>query len=115
MRTTRGSSRLSRSRLLRRAHLLRRRPRLHARRTESTPRVQPSGAASHLDPSRQPAGRAIWCGRALLVALLLAAAPGAASGQVFIATQPKPEFTVGPLFVRANVGPKPEAVEVSLL
>ena len=38
-----------------RAHLLRWRPRLHAQRTESTPRVQPSGAASHLDPSRPPA------------------------------------------------------------
>ncbi len=28
----------------------RRRPRSHAQRTESTPRVRPSGAASHLDP-----------------------------------------------------------------
>ena len=34
-----------------RAHRLRWRPRLHAQRTESTPRVQPSGAASPLDPS----------------------------------------------------------------
>src|SRR6185295_8778171 len=34
-----------------RAHLLRWRPRLHAQRRETTPRVQPSGAASQLDPS----------------------------------------------------------------
>ena len=57
----------------------------------------------------------MWPGRIVVAALLLAAAPGVASGQVFIATQPKPDFTVGPLFVRANVGPKPEAVEVSVL
>ncbi len=41
---------------LKRAHLLRWRPRPHARRTESTPRVRPSGAASHLDPLERPAG-----------------------------------------------------------
>ena len=34
-----------------RAHLLRWRPRPHAQRTESTPRVRSSGAASQLDPS----------------------------------------------------------------
>ena len=38
-----------------RAHLLRWRPRPPAQRTASTPRVRPSGAASHLDPSRPPA------------------------------------------------------------
>src|SRR6266436_3002681 len=38
-----------------RAHLLRWRPRLRAQRTESTPRTQPSGAASHLDLFAQPA------------------------------------------------------------
>ena len=38
------------SRRLRRAHLLRWRPRPHAQRRETTPRVRPSGAASHLDP-----------------------------------------------------------------
>ena len=31
------------------------RPRPHAQRTESTPRVRPSGAASHLDPFEGPA------------------------------------------------------------
>src|SRR6187397_2523587 len=34
-----------------RAHLLRWRPRPHAQRTASTPRVRSSGAASQLDPS----------------------------------------------------------------
>ena len=53
--------------------------------------------------------------RAILAALALAAAPAAAYGQVFIATQPKPEFTVGPLFVRANVEPRRGPVEVSVL
>ena len=42
-------------RLLKKAHLLRWRPRLHAQRTASTPRVQPSGAASRLDLFEQPA------------------------------------------------------------
>src|SRR6266540_5494862 len=43
------------SRLLKKAHLLRWRPRPHAQRTESTPRVRPSGAALHLDLFEQPA------------------------------------------------------------
>jgi hypothetical protein len=34
---------------------------------------------------------------------------------VFLSTQPKPEFLVGPLSVRANVGPKAGPIEVSLL
>ncbi len=46
---------------------------------------------------------------------MLVAAPGAAYGQVFLATQPKPEFTIGPLSVRANVGPTAGPIEVSLL
>jgi hypothetical protein len=46
---------------------------------------------------------------------VLVAAPGAAHGQVFLATQPKPEFTIGPLSVRANVGPAAGPVEVSVL
>jgi hypothetical protein len=46
---------------------------------------------------------------------MLVAAPGAAYGQVFIATQPKPEFTIGPLSVRANVGPVPGPIDVSVL
>jgi len=46
---------------------------------------------------------------------MLVAAPGSAYGQVFLATQPTPEFTIGPLSVRANVGPKAGPIEVSLL
>ena len=46
---------------------------------------------------------------------MLVAAPGAAYGQVFLATQPKPEFTIGPLSVRANVGPNAGPIEVGLL
>ena len=42
-----------RARAMRRAHLLRWRPRLHAQRRATTPRVQPSGAASQLDPSHR--------------------------------------------------------------
>ena len=38
-----------------RAHLLRWRPRPGAQRTDSTPRARPSGAASHMAPSRRPA------------------------------------------------------------
>jgi hypothetical protein len=53
--------------------------------------------------------------RALLTALVLAAAPGAALGQVFIATQRKPEFTIGPLSIRASVAPNRGPVEVSVL
>src|SRR6266705_6667564 len=51
------------SRLLKRAHLLRWRPRSHAQRTGSTPRVPPSGAASHLDPFEPPA----WTDRGSVV------------------------------------------------
>src|SRR6266508_1409058 len=43
------------SRLLKKAHLRRWRPRPHAQRTGSTPRVRPSGAALHLDLFEQPA------------------------------------------------------------
>jgi len=46
---------LSPGRLLKKAHLLRWRPRPHAQRTGSTPRVRRSGAASHLDLFAQPA------------------------------------------------------------
>src|SRR6266478_10071196 len=48
-------------RLLKKAHLLRWRPRPHAQRTERTPRVRPSGAASHLDLLEQPASFSAFC------------------------------------------------------
>ena len=53
--------------------------------------------------------------RALLAALAFLATPAAASGQVFISTQPKPEFLVGPLSIRANVAPRSGPVEVGVL
>src|SRR5688572_4728941 len=70
-----------------RAHLLRWRPRPHAQRTESTPRVRPSGAASQLNPSHRsscermesvvPAGRirddGLWKAHLHLVETELAA------------------------------------------
>jgi hypothetical protein len=52
--------------------------------------------------------------RAWLLALLLVAAPGAAQAQIFLATRPNPDFTIGPLFVRATVTPAlaPTTVDV---
>src|SRR5207253_8515161 len=40
----------------------------------------------------------------LVLALLLSAIPGSAHAQVFIASHPQPEFSIGPLFVSASVG-----------
>ena len=53
--------------------------------------------------------------RAWLAVLLLAAAPTVAEGQIFLASRPHPEFTIGPLFVRANVTPELKAVTVDVL
>lgn len=49
------------------------------------------------------------------LSFLLCSGPRDAIAQVFIASQPKPEFTIGPLFVRANVGPKAGPVDVTVL
>jgi len=49
------------------------------------------------------------------LSLLLSSAPHDAIAQVFIASQPKPDFTIGPLFVRANVGPKAGPIDVTVL
>ena len=48
------------------------------------------------------------------VALLLLAG-GSAHAQVFIASRPNPEFTIGPLFIRATVTPGLGAVPVDVL
>ena len=53
--------------------------------------------------------------RVWLAVLLLAAAPAVAEGQIFLASRPSPEFTIGPLFVRANVTPEPHTVVVDVL
>jgi hypothetical protein len=47
--------------------------------------------------------------------LRLLAAPDTATAQVFIASHPNPEFTIGPLFVRADVGPVPGPIDVTVL
>ncbi|HWN92948.1 MAG TPA: hypothetical protein VNQ15_16125, partial [Verrucomicrobiae bacterium] len=52
--------------------------------------------------------------RAWIAALLLVA-PVAAEGQVFLASRPNPEFTIGPLFVRATVTPELSAVTLDVL
>ncbi len=67
---------------------------------------------------RWPASNARGSGPLIVLiglVILLCASPGAATAQVFIATHPKPEFTIGPLFVRANVGPAAGPVDVTVL
>jgi hypothetical protein len=49
------------------------------------------------------------------VLLLVALAPTPAPGQVFLASEPHPVFTVGPLFVRATVTPVLDSVAVEIL
>src|SRR5439155_1726768 len=53
--------------------------------------------------------------RAWVAVLVLAAAPTVAEGQIFLASRPSPEFTIGPLFVLANVTPELHAVTVDVL
>lgn len=54
--------------------------------------------------------------RALLLAgLLVVAGPPAAQAQVFLASRPHPQFTVGPLFIRANVTPALGDISVDVL
>jgi hypothetical protein len=50
-----------------------------------------------------------------MLCLTIAAAPGVARGQVFLASRPNPEFTIGPLFVRATVSPDTEVVTLDVL
>src|SRR5207245_1279892 len=51
----------------------------------------------------------------ILAGLVLAATPGAARAQVFLATRPHPDFTIGPLFVRATVTPALGTTAVDVL
>jgi len=55
--------------------------------------------------------RAAWT----LALVLAAAAPDIACGQVFLASRPNPEFTIGPLFIRATVTPETEVVTLDVL
>jgi hypothetical protein len=43
------------------------------------------------------------------------AVPDTVQGQVFLASRPNPEFTIGPLFVRATVTPETEVVTLDVL
>jgi hypothetical protein len=50
-----------------------------------------------------------------LLAATLALGAGEARAQVFLASRPSPEFAIGPLFVRASVGPELGTVPVDVL
>ena len=50
-----------------------------------------------------------------LTALLLSAAPGVAHAQTFFAERAAPDFTIGPLFVRASVTPSLGTLDVSVI
>ncbi|HEY4719243.1 MAG TPA: hypothetical protein VIH84_01535, partial [Candidatus Methylomirabilis sp.] len=52
---------------------------------------------------------------ALLAALLIGGAPAAGQAQLFLASRPHPEFMIGPLIVRAGVGPELGPVTVDVL
>src|SRR5262245_65199555 len=80
---------------MRRAHLLRWRPRQHAQRTGSTPLVLPSGAALHLDPSHH-ARRPLFSRRGGLV---LVAALASGCGYTFGGNLPPHVKTIAvPMF-----------------
>ena len=49
----------------------------------------------------------------LIAAIAIGAAP--AGAQVFLATRPNPEFEIGPLFIRASVGPELGPVTIDVL
>jgi hypothetical protein len=51
----------------------------------------------------------------LLALALIAGAPGAAQAQLFFGSRPNPGFTIGPLFIRANVTPALGPVEIHVL
>ena len=55
--------------------------------------------------------RVVW----ILALVVAAATPGAAHAQVFLASRSNPEFTIGPLFVRATVTPETEVVTLDVL
>ncbi len=70
----------------------------------------------------QPAARAAApfellrkaCAASALAAALLSALPAIAHAQLFLASQPDPPFTIGPLFVRASISPQLGAVPVDV-
>src|SRR5262249_4530510 len=67
-----------------------------------------------VSPGRPRRGRVI-CAAWMLALAIVAAAPGIATAQVFLASKPNPEFTIGPLFVRATITPETEVVTLDVL
>jgi hypothetical protein len=63
----------------------------------------------------RPLPRARIAAAQLLLAVVVASGPAAAGAQVFLSTRPNPEFEVGPLFIRASVGPALGPVTVDVL
>jgi hypothetical protein len=71
-------------------------------------------------PGRTRAGspcfpRARVAAAKLLLVVAIASGPAKAGAQVFLATRPNPEFEIGPLFVRAGIGPSLGPVTVDVL
>jgi hypothetical protein len=60
-----------------------------------------------------PPARGLVAALAVLAAVALG--PATAGAQIFLATRPDPEFAIGPLFVRASVGPELGPVTVDIL
>ncbi len=53
--------------------------------------------------------------RATVLVLLLLLVPATAHAQLFLASRPRPEFAIGPLFIRARVTPGASDVAVDVL
>src|SRR4029453_7803465 len=92
----------------------------HASRARPAQEEAPARRALHTGVHAGPRVAPMAGGAGRLIALvglslLLSSAPHDAIAQVFIASQPKPDFTIGPLFVRANVGPKAGPIDVTVL
>jgi len=49
-----------------------------------------------------------------LVVLMIGAAPNAAHAQLFLASDPHPPFTIGPLFIRASVAPNLNPITIDI-
>jgi hypothetical protein len=76
--------------------------------------------AHHLEVGRPHAvsrllPRARIAAAQLLLTVAVASGPATAGAQVFLATRPNPEFEIGPLFIRASVGPSLGPVTVDVL
>src|SRR5215470_9396776 len=66
-------------------------------------RISELGGSGTRRASRRGSRRRDLVG-SVLALVLLSTVPGRAHAQVFIASRPEPDFTIGPLFVSASVG-----------